>query len=44
MIVKKSLNHRLAPISLIQKKITPVKRKFPHDFFVGTIGIENQQE
>lgn len=33
MVVKKTTQAKLAPINLIQKKITPVRRKFPHDFF-----------
>jgi len=35
MVVKKSTNQKLAAIALIQKKITPVKKKFPHDFFTA---------
>eukprot|EP00347_Sterkiella_histriomuscorum_P003747 403363101 len=36
MVIKKSSsNSRLGPISLIQKKVTPIKRNFPHDFFAG---------
>ena len=38
MVVKKSSQSKLAPIALIQKKVTPVRRKFPHDFF----GAEGQ--
>jgi hypothetical protein len=31
-VVKKSIS-KLAPISIITKKVTPVRKKFPHDFF-----------
>jgi hypothetical protein len=33
-MVKKS-TAKLAPLSIITKKVTPVRKKFPHDFFGG---------
>jgi hypothetical protein len=41
MVVKKSVNQKLAPIAHIHKKITPVKKKFPHDFFSNGGGASN---
>jgi hypothetical protein len=36
VVIKKShTTAKLAPLSLIQKKVNPLKRNFPHDFFAG---------
>lgn len=43
LVIKKSAP-KLAPLSIISKKMPPVLRKFPHDFFTNEGGNHHYQQ